>query len=67
MAAHAALHRSRLSVAVVLQAIGVPAVVTPRAPATLQNAPGCTTGRPPVLGEGVAGGLDGWAGAGVPM
>jgi hypothetical protein len=45
----ALLHRSRLSLAVVLQVIGVPRVVTPRAPASEQNAPGCTTGRPPPL------------------
>ena len=75
---HAALlHRSRLSLAVVLQVIGVPRVVTPRAPASEQNAPGCTTGTPlplllppPLLlgldaGEVTGAGGAGWEGAGV--
>ena len=46
----ALLQRSRLSVAVVSQIIGVPLVVTPRAPASAQNAPGCTIGMLPLLG-----------------
>src|SRR6184192_1179967 len=35
--------RSRLSVGVVTQCIGVPALVWPVAPSGEQNAPGCTT------------------------
>ena len=66
----ALLHRSRLSVTVVLQIIGVPRVVTPRALASEQNAPGCTTSWPPPLlgvdaGEVAGAGRVGWEGAGV--
>ena len=64
----AALQRSRLSVAVVLQIIGVPLVVIPRAPASAQNAPGCTIGMLLLLGldagDEVGAGRVGWEGAG---